>query len=461
MINKKVKNNNGVTLVILVITIVVLAILLSITISVFTGNNGLINRIKKAKSDEEAAQVAGQEKINSIKSEEKYTSDGTIIQNYEDAPVIDGITITEQTNSSFKVNVNIRTSYSGINKVEYSCKNGIEGSYVTNENDPRITTYNFEGLEANTIYLIKVIVTANNGNSSTAEAIGITSTSKTPATIQGATHLEGAVNSGYVMKDGNENEWVWVPKEEAVLDVSYYNGDETSINTAIERVYNVGKYPLAIKYNDTDYRGITYNFEYDSSSTENKPTYYRYINEYEIDVIKRELGDDKQTVLNSTVKSIQKYGGFYVGRYGITGTEDVPTIKPYSELLNYVFSYNNFGDYYDMSKKILSYENVQTGLIWGYQWDAMMIWLLQTFDKTYKQLADTTTLSEWSGYNSSKITRSNEIDKANNIYDLAGYECYIVEGTKNLTYANIYRLGAVRKEYSNKAKGYRAIIIID
>ena len=83
--------------------------------------------------------------------------------------------------------------------------------------------------------------------------------------------------------------------------------------------------------------------------------------------------------------------------------------------------------------------NVETGMIWGNQWDRTLMWLIETGSKTKEQIADDST--SWGNYynatfeyvnssgstatknenSSARIpTGSAEYTKANNIYDLAG-----------------------------------------
>ena len=49
VLNKKLKKNNGITLIALVITIIVLLILAAITISALTGENGLLSKAIEAR----------------------------------------------------------------------------------------------------------------------------------------------------------------------------------------------------------------------------------------------------------------------------------------------------------------------------------------------------------------------------------------------------------------------------
>ncbi len=47
--NMKFKNKNGITLIALVVTIIVLLILAGVSISMLTGQNGILNRAAEAK----------------------------------------------------------------------------------------------------------------------------------------------------------------------------------------------------------------------------------------------------------------------------------------------------------------------------------------------------------------------------------------------------------------------------
>ena len=136
------------------------------------------------------------------------------------------------------------------------------------------------------------------------------------------------------------------------------------------------------------------------------------------------------------VASVEKYGGFYIGRYetGDLG-EDTPVVRKGNTDINYETCYNM----YKRCKNIRGANtNVVTGMIWGNQWDRTLMWLIETGNKTKEQIANDST--SWGNYynatfeyvNSSgstatknKIntripTGSTEYTKANNIYDLAG-----------------------------------------
>ena len=56
------KNNKGITLIALVITIIVLLILAGVSIAMLTGENGILTQAERSKEDTEAAEIA--DKIN-------------------------------------------------------------------------------------------------------------------------------------------------------------------------------------------------------------------------------------------------------------------------------------------------------------------------------------------------------------------------------------------------------------
>ena len=139
---------------------------------------------------------------------------------------------------------------------------------------------------------------------------------------------------------------------------------------------------------------------------------------------------------NNMIASVEKYGGFYIGRYetGDLG-EDTPVVRKGNTDINYQTWYNM----YKRCKNIRGANtNVVTGMIWGNQWDRTLMWLIETGSKTKEQITDDST--SWGNYknatfeyvnrgstatkneNSSRRipTGNAEYTKANNIYDLAG-----------------------------------------
>ena len=132
------------------------------------------------------------------------------------------------------------------------------------------------------------------------------------------------------------------------------------------------------------------------------------------------------------ITSISKYGGFYIGRYELSGTITDPTEKSGKTLTN--------TDWYNLynacrSSKLQASDKVKTQMIWGIQWDVACDFIANKGDQ--KNIKDSSTWGNYSNYNtannytegtagyeknagSKQNTGSSENWKANNIYDLAG-----------------------------------------
>ncbi len=81
---KKMKRDSGITLIALVVTIIVLLILAGVSISMLTGENGIITQAKKSKIETENAELDEQQKIDSINSFIENYKQGIIIKKVED-----------------------------------------------------------------------------------------------------------------------------------------------------------------------------------------------------------------------------------------------------------------------------------------------------------------------------------------------------------------------------------------
>lgn len=151
---------------------------------------------------------------------------------------------------------------------------------------------------------------------------------------------------------------------------------------------------------------------------------------------KDSLYKELQSEYDSTIESVEKYGGFYIGRYE---TGDISKNIPVIKRMNTDINMQSWYTMYPKMKNISSNVNIQTSMIWGCLWDETLQWLIDTGNKTY---ADMTNSTSWGNYNdatfeykantnggtetknknNSKIipTGSADYTKANNIYDLAG-----------------------------------------
>ena len=137
------------------------------------------------------------------------------------------------------------------------------------------------------------------------------------------------------------------------------------------------------------------------------------------------------------IDSVEKYGGFYIGRYE-TGNlnQDVAVMQKGNTNISSQTWYTMYN-----KCKTLSDENnnIETSMIWGNQWDRTLMWLIESGEKTKEEVISDST--SWGNYRNATFTYTNssgstvtknqnsstriptgstEYTKANNIYDLAG-----------------------------------------
>ena len=285
---------------------------------------------------------------------------------------------------------------------------------------------------------------------------------------------ENEINTGYVIYEGEEevndtnkdeaqksrNQYVWIP----VPDPSKFYGTDAN-GKKWGKIYNftsgtnssdlfdeiTGTYPLNWSEsngimrinNKTNNRepDLVLDYDYDSHlktlELGAKRT-HKFLNQVEIE-------------FNRMIVSIEKYGGFYIGRYetGDLSQETVVVQKGNTDI--------NLQTWYTMYKKCKTLKgkntNVEIGIVWGSQWDRTLMWLIETRNRTKGEITDDS--SSWGNYKNSEFeyvnssgniatknkdsstripTGSTEYTKANNIYDLSGYvnewtmEVYIDHG---------------------------------
>ena len=246
---------------------------------------------------------------------------------------------------------------------------------------------------------------------------------------------EHTVNTGFVIYEGttavtnsnawNEsctrNQWVWVP----VPDVSrIYETDANGKKKS--KLYSFSDTGRSTYTNSNYEPGVLSNYD-------NK----KYFSRYGMQGMTKELFlDELQDEFEETIKSIEKYGGFYIGRYE---TGNLSADEPVVQRMNTSISSQNWYTEYKKIKRMSTDVNVSTSMIWGCLWDETLQWLVDSGAKTYAEMKDSTS---WGNYNNSTFeyktnisgststknassgTRipsgSTEYSKANNIYDMAG-----------------------------------------
>ena len=227
---------------------------------------------------------------------------------------------------------------------------------------------------------------------------------------KGFTYKEGTKDTGLVIQDGNENEFVWVP--------------------ATESTYA----------KDTSFPGA-------------KPT-----------------GDDTlPNGITDETADVVKYGGFYIGRYeaGVPEGDTSPSNKtgiPVSKKGATVWTDITYTNAKASAESMISNEYVQTGLLTGTAWDTTCHWIEDSLS-SINASASLTDSRYYGNYKNSlapanensgiKITAGfSENWKTKNIYDLAGN---VWEWTSE-AYSSYFidRGGSCRSDGSDKPVSYRS-----
>lgn len=162
-----------------------------------------------------------------------------------------------------------------------------------------------------------------------------------------------------------------------------------------------------------EYKGTQYDAE--------SGYYHGYSNENEFLAV-------MESEYNAMIQSVEKYKGFYVGRYEMSLTdatdEDQGTAKKAQSIggVKSATANNSTNMWYGLYKIAKTYkgskEAVESSMIWGSQWDAMMNWM----QENNVNVASKTPLPDLS-FNNSNVTGSQKNDKILNVYDTIGSNC--------------------------------------
>ena len=266
---------------------------------------------------------------------------------------------------------------------------------------------------------------------------------------------ENEIDTGYVIYEGTEevndskveeaqktrNQYVWIPVPDAS---KMYGTDEngkkwgklysftTETGEGIDSV--TGAKPLNWSESDGVMTITNYNRNMEPFLPANDSDLYKQpVKEKS----RLEFISMLEKDFNSMISSIEKYGGFYIGRYEASNVSEEITIKKYSNNTrgqNWYVLYNKCKNLKGINT------NIETGMIFGSQWDRTLMWLIESENKTKEEVCNSsnwgiyfnteTTYTDINGTIKTKEkgkgtiipTGSSEYTKANNIYDLAGNE---------------------------------------
>ena len=264
------------------------------------------------------------------------------------------------------------------------------------------------------------------------------------------------------------NEWVWVPVNSTVGNADYYGIESTEQPLAGATDVKYTKYSKLYSFSGTtrDTYGTFYPDDRSRTASLGKPSQSTY-NHREIGILlhstngesanyssinNRETGEPFESVTDvaiqyrddyeSMVESVNKYHGFYIGRYELSKEGDFAMEKPGIPY--------RIGNWYSLYNKCLTYgkkdnNNImitESSMIYGALWDATMQWLARSGISVGYTGNDA---SGYANYNSDRVYVSNgkknngtiiivkergktitlqtgqtSYTKIKNIYDLAG-----------------------------------------
>ena len=358
---KKIKKISGITLIALVVTIVVLLILAGITISLVFSEKGIIAKAREAAEKTNQAVINEQEQMNEV---------GTIIDNM---------------------------------------LNGIGESTPPKPEGPEMP----EGWDGNKVNAVesadKVVVPVPKGYTASSVA------------------TENKVSEGFVIYENTNGE----DKKEEVND----NNKDTARTTRNQFVWVPVANPSEMYGTDKDGKkwGKLYEFsasgitplnwtEQDgvmSITATSGSDSYREPDVVDSDSSNSITISQLETEFNDMITSVEKYGGFYIGRYetGNLSQEKATVVKNNTDIGN-----QTWYSMYKKAKGIAVNNNVTSSMIWGSQWDATMRWMYNSGNEEKKKYTyDSTGKGNYSGTNGNQpiATGSIETYAVNNIYDMA------------------------------------------
>ena len=272
---------------------------------------------------------------------------------------------------------------------------------------------------------------------------------------EGYYYVGGTKNSGIVISDnvldkdldkGKEdvrrdlagNQWVWVPVDTpgdlyATVDEAIALDGTTGVTTKKytkstsikgrhlpgENEYSQSREPDLVLGRESEY---SYDKYYYSTAGFNSM---------------KEMAETMVSEYDEMIRSIEKYHGFYIGRYELSenGEKTGKTIN------------RNWHSLYKSCKNFSVNSSVKTRMIWGLQWDATCIWIINNgFDENNSKNYGNYSNSDSDGAGSKQDTGYSENWKINNIYDLAGNCCEWTQEACS-TDARIYRGGGYKDNF--------------
>ena len=425
---KETNIEQGITLIALVITIIVLLILAGVSIATLTGDNGILKQANQAKENNNSAAAREKVEVEALGSIDK------------SGKFNEGI---------FKTNVEKNIKGSSIRESENSLIVTVDGYNVTVDKESGDVTE----------------VTKSNGKKpstgvqpgtevSKTEKDNYTDRNKEKATIpEGFTvdETENTISSGLVVHGPDGSEFVWVPVSD-INSMSQCSAAGGDCNLQLEgdvlkcKTHNNNDEIVGKLYaTDIGENFGTVNKIYMDDSGLREPAYLTNTITGDVsnfNTIGLTLSDMQINYKNMSAK-VAKYGGFYVGRYEASEANN-RSLQSKSGLNPVALSWYEL--YYKCNKTYTGKnDSVESSMIWGSQYDAMLNWAKTGNDKD--KITNTSLGNNSSGSVTTAGNSNYSNDSINNIRDLGGnlYEWTLEANANN---CRVLRGGVYTNSYS-------------
>ena len=433
MKTRKIKTNKGITLIALVITIIVLLILAGVTIAMITGENGILTKTTEAKN--KTAEAAAKEKVQT-EVMASYGTDGKID--------LDQLNKNLQNISGIKYNGNAISDSNKITSLPATVT--VDGYNVTIEANGTTASGSDTPVTPSTGGTITITDAKKDEMKNKTENSNLTVTDGTvtiPAGFKVAEDSGTTIDEGIVIEDSKQNQFVWVPVSKENFESEFVRREGYSNGSQQSDLSNCG---------EADATGTNANV------TETATT---------------------QQEAKDMYASVEKNGGFYIGRYEAgKDTNRKVVVQKNANVYNRI-PWSSTGEMQEderattegaveLSRNFArenNYKTVQSTLIYGVQWDAVMNWMKNvensnatSTDKKY--IIDSTGMGWYEGV-SGNSTHKTGIDlnggknQVKKVYDLAGnvYE-WTMESCN--TYFRVGRGGSYDCTGSDLSVSYRS-----
>ena len=425
---QKLKENKGITLIALVITIIVLLILAGVTIATLTGDNGILKKAGDAKTQTEQAKEDENLKIAIAGS---YGTDGKLnLKDLKENLKNQGISYTNSNEFPLEVTVNGE-------KKKIDANGNIIGSIQSLKTKGTVfnDTTTLEDTYGNQVTIPKGFKIASDSATEVTGGIVIEDATYTKTIGSQFVWIPVGTGENAIKKENKETveielgRYDFTKNSDGTITTSEYSGSNTEDTTA--------------SHNSSRENAIAKDIEKFKTSANSNHGYY--IGRYEAGVV-----DYNSSVSTSNSNNETNWTGY-------TGDNIKLVCKKEQQVWNYV-TQNKASE---VSRNMYGSEaKVTSDLINSYAWDTAIVFIQKcgtesnssTYSKTDGQSSTSTREPQTTGTNILKAT--SKVDKQCNIFDMAGNCFEWTTETHSDSYAPCVSRGG-NYSYSNYYTSYR------